>query len=183
MENNKVISTGIKGLDEILKGGLIPERFYLVRGGPGTGKTTIGAHFLIAGKKNTDKTLFITLTEPQEKIRYNAQNFNINLDNINFLDLIGIIIFVTISLFFKIVVPLLIKKSFNFTYFILFLLSIFNCEFKTINGGIQSAAGEAFIILPTTVPIFLICGDPISLQALTNTGKYSLIIVDLIISL
>ncbi|MGM0438507.1 MAG: ATPase domain-containing protein, partial [Bacillota bacterium] len=35
--DNKIIKTGIKGLDEILKGGLIPERFYLVRGGPGTG--------------------------------------------------------------------------------------------------------------------------------------------------
>ena len=87
MGNNKLISIGIKGLDEILKGGLIPERFYLIRGGPGTGKTTIGTHFLIAGKKNKETTLFITLTEPQEKIKYNANNFNFNLDDINFLDL------------------------------------------------------------------------------------------------
>jgi circadian clock protein KaiC len=42
-------STGIEGLDEILQGGLVPCRAYLVRGGPGTGKTTLGLHFLAAG--------------------------------------------------------------------------------------------------------------------------------------
>jgi len=35
------LSTGILGLDQILHGGLIPGRAYLVRGRPGTGKTTL----------------------------------------------------------------------------------------------------------------------------------------------
>ena len=35
------LPTGIAGLDEILGGGLIPARAYLLRGGPGTGKTTV----------------------------------------------------------------------------------------------------------------------------------------------
>jgi predicted ATP-dependent serine protease len=39
------VSTGIAGLNEILHGGLVRERSYLVRGGPGTGKTTMGMHF------------------------------------------------------------------------------------------------------------------------------------------
>lgn len=34
--------TGIVGLDEVLHGGLVPQRAYLARGGPGTGKTTLG---------------------------------------------------------------------------------------------------------------------------------------------
>ncbi|AXS84003.1 ATPase domain-containing protein [Marinobacter sp. Arc7-DN-1] len=34
------ISTGVQGLDEIACGGLLPQRAYLVRGGPGGGKTT-----------------------------------------------------------------------------------------------------------------------------------------------
>lgn len=38
------LSTGIAGLDYILMGGLIPQRAYLVRGGPGSGKTTLGLH-------------------------------------------------------------------------------------------------------------------------------------------
>ncbi|WP_315874906.1 ATPase domain-containing protein [Acaryochloris marina] len=36
----------MSGLDEILNGGLIANRAYLVRGGPGTGKTTLGLHYL-----------------------------------------------------------------------------------------------------------------------------------------
>ena len=37
-----VTDLGVTGLDEVLGGGLIPQRAYLVRGGPGTGKTTLG---------------------------------------------------------------------------------------------------------------------------------------------
>lgn len=43
------LSSGVPGLDEILYGGLIPERTYLVRGDTGTGKTILGLHFLLAG--------------------------------------------------------------------------------------------------------------------------------------
>ncbi|MDZ4874624.1 MAG: hypothetical protein CLLPBCKN_004020 [Chroococcidiopsis cubana SAG 39.79] len=39
------MSTGISGLDEVLHGGLIPVRAYLVRGGSGAGKTTLGLSF------------------------------------------------------------------------------------------------------------------------------------------
>ena len=51
------LSTGVSGLDEVLRGGLIPGRAYLVRGGPGTGKTTLGLHFLTAGAGNGDATI------------------------------------------------------------------------------------------------------------------------------
>lgn len=36
------LSTGVEGLDLVLKSGLIGHRRYLVRGGPGLGKTTLG---------------------------------------------------------------------------------------------------------------------------------------------
>lgn len=51
------ISTGIEGLDKMLNGGLIPGRAYLVKGGPGTGKTTLAVHFLMEGVKNGEKML------------------------------------------------------------------------------------------------------------------------------
>jgi replicative DNA helicase len=41
--------TGIVGLDEILHGGLIPARLYLVDGNPGAGKTTLALQFLQEG--------------------------------------------------------------------------------------------------------------------------------------
>jgi len=49
------LSTGILGLDQILHGGLIPGRAYLVRGRPGTGKTTLGLHFLATGIADGEK--------------------------------------------------------------------------------------------------------------------------------
>ncbi|HEY9808091.1 MAG TPA: ATPase domain-containing protein [Halomicronema sp.] len=81
------LSTGIIGLDEILYGGLIPNRAYLVRGGPGAGKTTLGLHFLAAGVKADEKTLYITMGEPADQIRSNAEYLGFEAKNIEFLDL------------------------------------------------------------------------------------------------
>lgn len=39
-------STGIVGLDEILKGGLLSNWGYMVWIGPGAGKTMVGLHYL-----------------------------------------------------------------------------------------------------------------------------------------
>jgi KaiC/GvpD/RAD55 family RecA-like ATPase len=44
------LSTGIAGLDELLRGGFIPNRMYLVEGLPGAGKTTLGMQFLLEGR-------------------------------------------------------------------------------------------------------------------------------------
>jgi len=82
-----IISTGIAGLDEILKGGLLKNRAYLLRGGPGTGKTTFGLHFLLEGVKRGEPVLFITLGEPKKQIITNASILGLNLENVNFLDL------------------------------------------------------------------------------------------------
>jgi len=81
------LSTGIPGLDEVLYSGLIPGQAYLVRGGPGTGKTTLGLHFLNAGVANGEKTLFITLGEPAEQICKNAEALGFDPKYIVFLDL------------------------------------------------------------------------------------------------
>ncbi|WP_413166382.1 ATPase domain-containing protein [Capilliphycus salinus ALCB114379] len=79
--------TGIPGLDEILYGGLIPERAYLVRGGPGCGKTTIGLHFLQAGVLADQTSLFITLGESETQLRRIASVLSFDPNPIHFLDL------------------------------------------------------------------------------------------------
>ncbi|HOT93303.1 MAG TPA: ATPase domain-containing protein [Anaerolineae bacterium] len=84
---NTRLSTGVAGLDEILFGGLMPGCSYLVRGGPGSGKTTLGLHFLAAGAANGEKTLFITLEEPEAKLRANAARRGLDRAGIEFLDL------------------------------------------------------------------------------------------------
>lgn len=81
------VSTGIEGLDEILKGGLLVQHSYLVQGGPGTGKSTIGYHFLQQGNRNGEETLLISLNEQKESIQYSISRFGIDLSSTHILDL------------------------------------------------------------------------------------------------
>ncbi|SDX84807.1 ATPase domain-containing protein [Halobellus clavatus] len=81
------LSTGVPGLDEILHGGLIPERSYLVRGAPGTGKSILGMHYLTAGVETGETALFINLEEQTADIKQNAATLGFDLDGVEFLDL------------------------------------------------------------------------------------------------
>lgn len=81
------VSTGVPGLDEVLHGGFLQRGAYLVRGGPGAGKTTLGLHFLIAGAAQGEPVLFITLGEPEETVRANASRQGFDLRGVHFLDL------------------------------------------------------------------------------------------------
>lgn len=87
IEQNKKISTGIPGLDEITFGGYIAHKSYLVTGGPGSGKTIICLHFLEEGSNKGEPCLFITLGEKEEQIRDNALKLGLKLKNVEFLDL------------------------------------------------------------------------------------------------
>lgn len=80
-------ATGIDGLDEILHGGLISERGYLLRGPPGAGKTIVGLHFLEAGTESDEAGLFINLEEDLDDLRANAAALGFDTDAIEFLDL------------------------------------------------------------------------------------------------
>ena len=42
-------ATGVRGLDEIIGGGLAGNRLHLIEGSPGAGKTTIALQFLMTG--------------------------------------------------------------------------------------------------------------------------------------
>ncbi|MEX0891354.1 MAG: ATPase domain-containing protein [Gemmatimonadota bacterium] len=86
-EHNNRCQTGIAGLDEILHGGLIRRRAYLVRGGPGTGKTTLGLHFLQTGVAQGEASLLITLESSEEQLRADASAQGLDLSGIAFLDL------------------------------------------------------------------------------------------------
>jgi circadian clock protein KaiC len=81
------ISTGIPGLDSILKGGLIPSRTYIVRGGPGVGKTITGMHFLGAGLDAGDSSLFITFDQSELQVRSESRVLGLDLSKAAFLDL------------------------------------------------------------------------------------------------
>ena len=81
------LSTGIDGLNEILHGGLIPERSYMLRGRAGSGKTMLGLHVLEQGLRADKTGLFINLEEDLDDLKANAATLGFDTDAIEFLDL------------------------------------------------------------------------------------------------
>ena len=69
-------STGISGLDEMLEGGFPKKRIILVRGGPGSGKTTMCMQFIIEGVKNNESGIYVSMEEPIDLVRENMQLFD-----------------------------------------------------------------------------------------------------------
>lgn len=78
------VNTGIPGLDRILNGGLVANRAYMVRGGPGSGKTMLGEHFLTAAAD--EDSLFVSLEESAENLESNAASVGLDLSDITILD-------------------------------------------------------------------------------------------------
>jgi circadian clock protein KaiC len=87
VDANQRCPTGIAGLDEVLHGGLVPHRAYLARGGPGTGKTTLGLHFLRTGIERGERALLITLESTESQLRADAATQGLALDGVRVLDL------------------------------------------------------------------------------------------------
>jgi circadian clock protein KaiC len=85
--NSERVSTGIDGLDYILKGGLPQNRLYLVEGNPGTGKTTMGLQFLLEGERKGEKGLYITLSESKEELVAVGHSHGWNLESLTIHDL------------------------------------------------------------------------------------------------
>lgn len=81
------VSTGVPGLDEILTGGLVSDRSYMVRGRAGSGKTILCLQFLDEGVENGETGLFINLEEDLGDLRANAAAFGFDTDAMEFLDL------------------------------------------------------------------------------------------------
>jgi circadian clock protein KaiC len=66
------IAMQIKGLDEILHGGIPAERTTLISGGPGTGKSVFGLEVLYRGAMAGNPGIFLSFEETKESIRRNA---------------------------------------------------------------------------------------------------------------
>lgn len=81
------LSSGVPGLDILLKGGLVSNRLYLLIGSPGTGKTMAGLHFLQAGLDANEDVLFVHGEESREDIVINAAEIGIDLTDADFLDI------------------------------------------------------------------------------------------------
>lgn len=81
-------STGIKGLDDILRGGFTPNRLYLIEGVPGSGKTTMAVQFLLAGAARQEPVLYVTLSETESELREVAASHGWSLDGMSIRELV-----------------------------------------------------------------------------------------------
>ncbi|WP_367884004.1 RAD55 family ATPase [Thermococcus sp. JCM 11816] len=79
LKNLDRIPSGVPGLDELIGGGFLPGRVYVVTGPPGSGKTTLGMQFLAEGAKNDEKGLFIALFETPDIIVRDMLRYNLGI--------------------------------------------------------------------------------------------------------
>jgi circadian clock protein KaiC len=79
--------TGVPGLDEIIGGGIPKNRFFLVQGSPGVGKTTLALQFLLEGVKSGEKSLYICLSETREELFATSKSHGWDIDGFEILEL------------------------------------------------------------------------------------------------
>lgn len=81
-QSNAVLSSGIAGLDHVLKGGFPKDNVYLIQGDPGAGKTTLSLQFLLEGVRNGERCLYITLAESRRELERVAESHGWSLEGI-----------------------------------------------------------------------------------------------------
>ncbi len=67
------IPTGVPGFDEVLLGGLIPRHNYLIVGEVASGKTIFSLQWLLDGRRNNERGLYISLIEPVDSVKRNVR--------------------------------------------------------------------------------------------------------------
>src|SRR5579871_687205 len=81
------ISTGIRGLDHVLRGGLTTNRLYVIEGDPGAGKTTVALQFLLEGRDRGECVLLVSLSETVEELNEVAASHGWNLAGVNLMEM------------------------------------------------------------------------------------------------
>ena len=74
--SNERVKTNVKGLDEMLHGGFLPQTANLVEGPPGTGKSTLGMQFIYNGIRDYNEPgLILTFEEFPQQYYRDAESF------------------------------------------------------------------------------------------------------------
>jgi len=89
MQNLDRSKTGVPGLDDVLHGGLIANRLYLVDGNPGAGKTTLALQYLLEGRRAGERCLYVTLSETKEELIAGALSHDWNLEGVHIEQLVA----------------------------------------------------------------------------------------------
>lgn len=81
------LSMGVRELKELLGGGLLPDRAYLVRGEPDTGKTTLAMHCVSSAADRGTAALIIMFGETEEHLSSDAESIATDQEGVTVLDL------------------------------------------------------------------------------------------------
>jgi KaiC/GvpD/RAD55 family RecA-like ATPase len=76
------VKTGIEGLDELIEGGLLKDRQYLVSGSPGSGKSTFGVQFLASGALAGEAGAYVVLSESIDTIIEDMSRYNLHIEEL-----------------------------------------------------------------------------------------------------
>lgn len=74
-----MLSTGIEGMDSLLGGGIPEGHIVALVGTFGTGKTTLGLHFVYEGLKNGENCIILSFDEDEESIIKSASHLDMDL--------------------------------------------------------------------------------------------------------
>ncbi|WP_165246807.1 ATPase domain-containing protein [Paludisphaera soli] len=86
-EGDRLVATGVAGLDDVLGGGFTADRVYLIEGNPGAGKTTLALQYLMEGAKLGEPGLYVTLSETKVELAAVARSHGWSLEGIILLEL------------------------------------------------------------------------------------------------
>lgn len=81
------LSSGITGLDVILRGGYPAEHAYLIKGVPGTGKSSLVFQFLSTGVQNGESAVYVSFSESLSELQHVADAHGWPLDKIEVAEL------------------------------------------------------------------------------------------------
>jgi circadian clock protein KaiC len=85
--DQELLSSGIEGLDSILRGGFPPNNAYLVKGRPGTGKTSLAMQFLLEGARRGESALYVSFSESRRELEVVAESHGWDIDSIRTVEL------------------------------------------------------------------------------------------------
>ncbi len=76
------VSSGVSGFDELVGGGLLRDRLYVVSGPPGSGKTTFCSQFITRGAKEGENCLYVTMHETKEELIQDMSGYDFGFDQV-----------------------------------------------------------------------------------------------------
>lgn len=81
-DKRTMVSSGIAGLDDVLRGGLPASNLYILQGAPGSGKTTAALQFLRAGVARGERCIYVSLSQTRAELEAIARSHGWTLDGI-----------------------------------------------------------------------------------------------------